>query len=75
MHCTLNFPISSGTVAASIADIDFYQRRDGVEEYFEDGTVSFLSIASLHHGFKVLNTLTMPAISRCHRTCPYHQPQ
>ncbi|XP_047981964.1 molybdenum cofactor sulfurase isoform X2 [Salvia hispanica] len=55
---------SGGTVAASIADIDFYQRRDGVEEYFEDGTVSFLSIASLHHGFKVLNTLTMPAISR-----------
>ncbi|KAG6405172.1 hypothetical protein SASPL_132758 [Salvia splendens] len=54
----------NGTVAASIADIDFYQRRDGVEEYFEDGTVSFLSIASLHHGFKVLNTLTMPAISR-----------
>ncbi|XP_042007194.1 molybdenum cofactor sulfurase-like isoform X2 [Salvia splendens] len=51
-------------VAASIADIDFYQRRDGVEEFFEDGTVSFLSIASLHHGFKVLNTLTMPAISR-----------
>ncbi|KAL1556065.1 Molybdenum cofactor sulfurase [Salvia divinorum] len=55
---------SGGTVAASIADIDFYQRRDSVEEYFEDGTISFLSIASLHHGFKVLNTLTMPAISR-----------
>ncbi|XP_057765284.1 molybdenum cofactor sulfurase [Salvia miltiorrhiza] len=55
---------SGGTVAASVADIDFYQRRDGVEEYFEDGTVSFLSIASLHHGFEVLNTLTMPAISR-----------
>lgn len=55
---------SGGTVAASIADIDFYQRRDGIEEYFEDGTVSFLSIASLHHGFKILNTLTMPAISR-----------
>ncbi|KAH6761763.1 molybdenum cofactor sulfurase [Perilla frutescens var. hirtella] len=55
---------SGGTVAASIADLDFYQRRDGVEEYFEDGTVSFLSIASLHHGFKILNTLTMPAISR-----------
>ncbi|KAH6768695.1 molybdenum cofactor sulfurase [Perilla frutescens var. frutescens] len=54
----------NGTVAASIADIDFYKRRDGVEEYFEDGTVSFLSIASLHHGFKILNTLSMPAISR-----------
>ncbi|XP_057804593.1 molybdenum cofactor sulfurase-like [Salvia miltiorrhiza] len=66
---------SGGTVAASVADIDFYQRRDGVEEYFEDGTVSFLSIASLHHGFKVLNTLTIPAISRCHGPSSYHQHQ
>ncbi|XP_073149560.1 molybdenum cofactor sulfurase isoform X2 [Henckelia pumila] len=55
---------SGGTVAASIADIDFYKRRDGIEEYLEDGTISFLSIASLRHGFKVLNDLTMSAISR-----------
>ncbi|XP_022865528.1 molybdenum cofactor sulfurase isoform X2 [Olea europaea var. sylvestris] len=55
---------SGGTVAASIADIDFFKRREGVEEYFEDGTISFLSIASLHHGFKILNALTMTAISR-----------
>lgn len=66
--CTSNFSIASGTVAASVADIDFYRRRDGVEEYFEDGTVSFLSIASLRHGFKILNTLTMPAIARCLKT-------
>ncbi|XP_057950227.1 molybdenum cofactor sulfurase isoform X2 [Malania oleifera] len=55
---------SGGTVAASIADIDFVKRREGVEELFEDGTVSFLSIASICHGFKVLNNLTMSAIYR-----------
>ncbi|KAF3438269.1 hypothetical protein FNV43_RR21030 [Rhamnella rubrinervis] len=55
---------SGGTVAASIADIDFVQRRRTVEELFEDGTTSFLSIASIIHGFKVLNSLTMAAISQ-----------
>ncbi|MCI22937.1 molybdenum cofactor sulfurase-like, partial [Trifolium medium] len=54
----------AGTVAASIADIDFIKRREGIEELFEDGTASFLSIASLHHGFKILNSLTVSAISR-----------
>lgn len=55
---------SGGTVAATIADTDFFKRRAGVEEYFEDGTVSFLSIASILHGLRVLNTLTMSSISR-----------
>lgn len=55
---------SGGTVAASIADIDFVKRRAGVEDYFEDGSISFLSVASIHHGFKIINTLTMSAISR-----------
>ncbi|KAI7979425.1 Molybdenum cofactor sulfurase [Camellia lanceoleosa] len=55
---------SGGTVAASIADIDFVKRREGVEEFFEDGTISFLSIASIHQGFKILNSLSMSAISR-----------
>ncbi|XP_047326781.1 molybdenum cofactor sulfurase isoform X2 [Impatiens glandulifera] len=55
---------SGGTVAASIADIDFFKRREGVEEFFEDGTMSFLSIASLQHGFKILRTLTVSSISR-----------
>lgn len=54
----------TGTVAASIADIDFIKRREGIEELFEDGTVSFLSIASIRHGFKILNSLTLSAISR-----------
>ncbi|XVF79357.1 hypothetical protein PTKIN_Ptkin14bG0215400 [Pterospermum kingtungense] len=55
---------SGGTVAASIADIDFVRRREGVEEHFEDGTISFLSIASIHHGFKIFNTLTTSAMCR-----------
>ncbi|KAL3503734.1 hypothetical protein ACH5RR_038183 [Cinchona calisaya] len=55
---------SGGTVAASIADIDFVKRREGVEEFFEDGTISFLSIASILHGFRMLNTLTISAVSR-----------
>lgn len=55
---------SGGTVAASIADVDFYKRRDGIEEYFEDGTLAFVSIASLRHGFRILNALTMSAIYR-----------
>ncbi|XVF79356.1 hypothetical protein PTKIN_Ptkin14bG0215300 [Pterospermum kingtungense] len=38
---------SGGTVDASIADVDFVRRREGVEEHFEDGTISFLSIASI----------------------------
>ncbi|XP_020238282.1 molybdenum cofactor sulfurase isoform X3 [Cajanus cajan] len=55
---------SGGTVSASIADIDFIKRREGIEELFEDGTISFLSIVSIHHGFKILNSLTVSAISR-----------
>ncbi|KAH1040792.1 hypothetical protein AAZX31_09G002100 [Glycine max] len=55
---------SGGTVSASIADIDFIKRREGIEELFEDGTVSFLSIVSIRHGFKILNSLTVSAISR-----------
>ncbi|WVZ03488.1 hypothetical protein V8G54_024294 [Vigna mungo] len=54
----------TGTVSASIADIDFVKRREGIEEMFEDGTVSFLSIVSIRHGFKILSSLTASAISR-----------
>ncbi|KDP25106.1 hypothetical protein JCGZ_22641 [Jatropha curcas] len=55
---------SGGTVAASSADLDFVKRRESVEELFEDGTISFLSIASLRHGFKILNSLTASGIFR-----------
>ncbi|KAK9150975.1 hypothetical protein Syun_009284 [Stephania yunnanensis] len=53
-----------GTVAASIADIDYVMRREGIEEWFEDGTQSFLSVASIQYGFKIINTLTTSAIAR-----------
>ncbi|KAK9153319.1 hypothetical protein Sjap_000799 [Stephania japonica] len=53
-----------GTVAASIADINYVMRREGIEERFEDGTQSFLSVTSIHHGFKIINTLTTSAIAR-----------
>lgn len=55
---------SGGTVAAAIADIDFFKRRQGVEEFFEDGTISFLSIAAIQHGFRIMNMLTTSSISR-----------
>ncbi|XP_030474904.1 molybdenum cofactor sulfurase [Syzygium oleosum] len=55
---------SGGTVAASMADVDFVKRREGIEESLENGTLSFLSISSIRHGFKVLNSLSMEAISR-----------
>lgn len=55
---------SGGTVAASFADMDFVRRREGIEELFEDGTISFLSIASIRHGFKILNSLTPSMMSR-----------
>uniref|UniRef100_A0A1J3IJS7 Molybdenum cofactor sulfurase n=1 Tax=Noccaea caerulescens TaxID=107243 RepID=A0A1J3IJS7_NOCCA len=53
---------SGGTVAASIADIDFVKRRERVEDFFEDGSASFLSIAAIRHGFKLLKSLTPSAI-------------
>ncbi|KAK4285083.1 hypothetical protein QN277_001827 [Acacia crassicarpa] len=39
-------------------------RREAIEDLFEDGTVSFLGIASIRHGFKTLSSLTVSAISR-----------
>ncbi|CAN6173194.1 unnamed protein product [Urochloa humidicola] len=59
---------SGGTVAASIADIDFVQKRNSIEQVLEDGTISFLSISSLRYGFKIIDTLTISAIAR-HTAC------
>ncbi|XP_013587006.1 PREDICTED: molybdenum cofactor sulfurase isoform X1 [Brassica oleracea var. oleracea] len=53
---------SGGTVAAAIADIDFVKKRERVEEFFEDGSASFLSIAAIRHGFRLLKSLTTSAI-------------
>ncbi|KAG1331886.1 hypothetical protein COCNU_02G018540 [Cocos nucifera] len=55
---------SGGTVSASIADIDFIKRRERIEQVLEDGTLSFLAIASIRHGFNIIDTLTTSAISR-----------
>jgi len=51
-------------VAASIADIDYVQKRKSIENVLEDGTISFLSISSLRYGFKIIDMLTISAIAR-----------
>jgi len=51
-----------GTIQAAVSSGSFRSLRKGVSERFEDGTVSFLSIASLRYGFQILNRLTMKSI-------------
>lgn len=46
-----------GTVAASVADVDFVQKRQNIEQWLEDGTVPFLGIASLQGGFRNVKKL------------------
>ncbi|XP_078166867.1 molybdenum cofactor sulfurase (LOS5) (ABA3) isoform X1 [Carex rostrata] len=55
---------SGGTVSASISNTDFVRRRESVEQLFEDGTASFLSIAAIRHGFNIIDSLSIAAISR-----------
>ncbi|KAI6054480.1 molybdenum cofactor sulfurase [Marmota monax] len=47
-----------GTAAAYLAGEDFYIPRQSVTERFEDGTISFLDIIALKHGFDALERLT-----------------
>uniref|UniRef100_A0A8B9QNQ7 Molybdenum cofactor sulfurase n=1 Tax=Anas platyrhynchos TaxID=8839 RepID=A0A8B9QNQ7_ANAPL len=47
-----------GTAAAYLAGADFYFPKKSMAERFEDGTVSFLDIIALKHGFDVLEKLT-----------------
>ncbi|XP_038626436.1 molybdenum cofactor sulfurase [Tachyglossus aculeatus] len=47
-----------GTASAYLAGEDFYIPRQSVAERFEDGTVSFLDIIALKHGFDTLEALT-----------------
>ncbi|XP_067425987.1 molybdenum cofactor sulfurase [Emydura macquarii macquarii] len=47
-----------GTAAAYLAGEDFYSPRPSVAERFEDGTISFLDIIALKHGFDALERLT-----------------
>jgi len=46
-----------GTVVASLASEPWHRARTPLEERWEDGTLSYLSIASLRHGFEVLTSL------------------
>ncbi|XP_055376872.1 molybdenum cofactor sulfurase 3 [Condylostylus longicornis] len=46
-----------GTVKISMTCKDFHVKRDNFAEQYEDGTLSFLSIASLLEGFKTLERL------------------
>ncbi|XP_019493446.1 PREDICTED: molybdenum cofactor sulfurase isoform X1 [Hipposideros armiger] len=47
-----------GTAAAYLAGDDFYIPRQSVAERFEDGTISFLDVIALKHGFDALERLT-----------------
>ncbi|XP_045881045.1 molybdenum cofactor sulfurase [Meles meles] len=47
-----------GTAAAYLAGEDFYISRRSVAERFEDGTISFLDVIALKHGFDALERLT-----------------
>ncbi|XP_004380979.1 molybdenum cofactor sulfurase [Trichechus manatus latirostris] len=47
-----------GTAAAYLAGEDFYVPRQSVAERFEDGTISFLGVIALKHGFDTLERLT-----------------
>ncbi|XP_012870305.1 PREDICTED: molybdenum cofactor sulfurase [Dipodomys ordii] len=47
-----------GTAAAYLAGSDFYVPRSSVSERFEDGTISFLDVVALKHGFDILEHLT-----------------
>ncbi|KAG8442544.1 hypothetical protein GDO86_011372 [Hymenochirus boettgeri] len=47
-----------GTAAAYLAGEDFYMPRESLSDRYEDGTISFLDIISLKHGFDTLDRLT-----------------
>uniref|UniRef100_A0A6I8PQE9 Molybdenum cofactor sulfurase n=1 Tax=Ornithorhynchus anatinus TaxID=9258 RepID=A0A6I8PQE9_ORNAN len=47
-----------GTASAYLAGEDFYVPHQSVAERFEDGTISFLDIIALKHGFDTLEMLT-----------------
>ncbi|EFN88009.1 molybdenum cofactor sulfurase 1 [Harpegnathos saltator] len=53
-----------GTVDVALASEMFHRKRQVLHQRFEDGTVPFLSIASLRYGFDVLSKLTMDKISQ-----------
>ncbi|XP_077773789.1 molybdenum cofactor sulfurase [Podarcis muralis] len=56
--CLRKVYFGGGTAAAYLAGEDFYLPKKSVAERFEDGTVSFLDIIALKHGFDALERLT-----------------
>ncbi|XP_057197994.1 molybdenum cofactor sulfurase isoform X1 [Triplophysa rosa] len=47
-----------GTAAAYLVNEKYFVPRPNVVSRFEDGTIAFLDIISLHHGFETLKKLT-----------------
>ncbi|XP_023681587.2 molybdenum cofactor sulfurase isoform X5 [Paramormyrops kingsleyae] len=47
-----------GTAAAYLAGEDYYVPRFNIDGRFEDGTISFLDIIAVNHGFEALHRLT-----------------
>ncbi|XP_060637428.2 molybdenum cofactor sulfurase isoform X1 [Anolis sagrei] len=56
--CLRKAYFGGGTAAAYLAEEDFYLPKQSVAERFEDGTISFLDIIALKHGFDALERLT-----------------
>ena len=52
-----------GTVAASLAGENYRKFPEDPSMRFEDGTVNFLSIIALKHGFELIQKLTIERIS------------
>ncbi|OAD59180.1 Molybdenum cofactor sulfurase 1 [Eufriesea mexicana] len=53
-----------GTVDVSLSSELFHIKRQNLHQRFEDGTIPFLSIISLKHGFDILSYITMEKISQ-----------
>nr|XP_031838344.1 molybdenum cofactor sulfurase isoform X2 [Nomia melanderi] len=53
-----------GTVDVSLSSEMFHVKRQNLHQRFEDGTVPYLSIASLRHGLDILSSITMQKISK-----------
>ncbi|XP_061445641.1 molybdenum cofactor sulfurase isoform X2 [Rhineura floridana] len=56
--CLRKIYFGGGTAAAYLAGEDFFSPKQIVAERFEDGTISFLDIIALKHGFDALERLT-----------------
>ncbi|KAL1465074.1 hypothetical protein WDU94_004669 [Cyamophila willieti] len=46
-----------GTVKIALANENFHIKKDGLQDKFEDGTINYLGIISLKHGFNFKNSL------------------